>query len=118
MKDKHWKYVAKAAEEGAVDCSGAFTYWYKQAGSYMYHGSNTMWRKYCTVRGEIGKIDLVPGMAVFKKRAWKESESANPYYGDSFGDIYHVGLYIGDGKVIEAKGKNYGVVESCISEWG
>lgn len=43
---KEWKYVAGGASEGAVDCSGAFSYWYKQAGSFMYHGSNTMWRKY------------------------------------------------------------------------
>lgn len=43
-----WKYIDGYATKGIVDCSGAFTYWYKQAGSSMYHGSNTMWRKYTT----------------------------------------------------------------------
>ena len=91
---KEWKYVANGTSEGAVDCSGAFTYWYRQAGSTMYHGSNTMWRKYTTERGKIGEIELVPGMAVFK-----------------------IGLYIGDNQVIEAKGTNYGCVISKLKDW-
>lgn len=57
MLDHKWKYVAGGAKEGAVDCSGAFTYWYAQAGSYMYHGSNTMWRKYSVQKGAIGTLD-------------------------------------------------------------
>ncbi len=56
-------------------------------------------------------------MAVFKKRAWTADQAGNTYYGDAEGDVYHVGLYIGNGKVVEAKGTNYGVVESCISAW-
>lgn len=31
--------------------------------------------------------------------------------------IYHVGYYIGNGKLVEAKGKNYGVVVSSLSSW-
>lgn len=46
MADQKWRYVAGGASEGEVDCSGAFTYWYKKAGSTMAHGSNTMWREY------------------------------------------------------------------------
>lgn len=56
-------------------------------------------------------------MAVFKKRPWTADQVGNTYYGDSEDDVYHVGLYIGNGKVIESKGTNYGVVESCISAW-
>lgn len=114
---KEWKYVAGGAQEGAVDCSGAFTYWYKKAGSFMYHGSNTMWRKYTTSKGKVGEIELVPGMAVFKRRAWSEKDSTNTYYGDSIGNFYHVGCYAGNGKVIEAKGTKYGCVISNLSEW-
>ena len=112
-----WKYVEKKAEYGKVDCSGAFAYWYKQAGSYMYHGSNTMWRKYSTEKGKIGEITLVPGMAVYKRRAWKADDAGNPYYNDSIGNFYHVGLYIGGGKVIEAKSSKYNIVQSDIGEW-
>lgn len=113
---KPWKYVAGGASEGAVDCSGAFTYWYNKAGSFMYHGSNTMWRKYTTLKGKIGSIDLVPGMAVFKMR--QDGKEPDQYKGDSLGNFYHVGLYIGDGKVIEAQSTKTGVVTSCISSWG
>ena len=111
-----WKYVASGASEGAVDCSGAFTYWYKQAGSFMYHGSNTMWRKYTTAKGAIRSIELVPGMAVFKMR--RDGKEPDAYKADGLGNYYHVGLYIGDGKVIEAQSTKTGVVTSCISSWG
>ena len=90
------------------DCSGLFSWAFKQLGGTMYHGSNTMWRKYMTSKGELknGKrtdgMELLPGTAVFKNR------------GD---DYYHVGLYIGNGEVIEAKGTAYGVVKSKISAW-
>ena len=113
---KPWKYVAGGASEGAVDCSGAFTYWYGKAGSFMYHGSNTMWRKYTTAKGKIGDIDLVPGMAVFKMR--QDGKEPDQYKGDGLGNFYHTGCYIGDGKVIEAQSVKTGVVTSCISSWG
>lgn len=117
MADQKWKYVAGGASEGAVDCSGAFTYWYKKAGTTMAHGSNTMWREYSLLKGLIAEMELVPGMAVFKIRAWDSSQQSNRWYGTQPGDMYHVGLYIGNGKVVEAKGKNYGVVYSDITEW-
>jgi len=31
--------------------------------------------------------------------------------------IGHVGIYIGTGKIVEAKGKDYGVVLSTVDEW-
>lgn len=104
-----WKYEWGAAREGCVDCSGAFAYAYKQLGGFMYHGSNTMWRKYTVTKGKIGSIRLMPGMAVFKWRS-----QGGP---DSAGDYYHVGLYIGNGKVIEAQSKSTGCVESIIDKW-
>lgn len=104
-----WKYEWGAAREGCVDCSGAFSYAYKKLGSSMYHGSNTMWRKYTTEKGILGSIALVPGMAVFKWRA-----NGGP---DSLGDYYHVGLYIGDGQVIEAQSASTGCVISNIGKW-
>lgn len=55
-------------------------------------------------------------MAVYKKKL--DSKEPVQYRGDGIGNFHHVGLYIGGGKVIEAKGAKYGVVESCISEWG
>lgn len=117
MADEKWKYVAGAHREGEVDCSGAFYYAYKKLGGYMYHGSNTMWRKYTVKRGKIGEMELLPGMAVFKRRDWTAAQSANGWYETDPGDVYHVGLYVGDGWVVEAKGTKYGVVKSKIDAW-
>jgi len=81
----------------------------------MYHGSNTMWNKYCVSKGKLrggkrtdGK-ELKPGTAVFVLK------------GES--DRSHVGLYVGDGKVIEASGTKSGVITTAITnkkwaEWG
>lgn len=91
-----------------ADCSGLFWWAYKQLGGYMYHGSNTMWRKYAAAKGTLqgGKRTdgqpLKPGTAVFLTKG---------------SDRHHVGLYVGDGKVIEAKGTAYGVAESKITRW-
>lgn len=104
-----WKYEWGGAREGCVDCSGAFAYAYKRLGGFMYHGSNTMWRRYTTAKGKLGEIELLPGMAVFKRK----TEGAP----DSLGNFYHVGLYIGGGRVIEAQSAATGVVTSAVSKW-
>lgn len=84
-----------------ADCSGLFVWAYKQInGSSIYHGSNTIYNKYCSKKGRLTadlKKTIKPGTAVFT--------------GDekSHG---HIGLYVGNGKVIEASGTQAGV---CIS---
>ena len=81
----------------------------------MYHGSNTMWNKYMTNKGKLsggkrtdGKV-LQPGTAVFVLK--------------NGSDRSHVGLYIGNGEVIEASSTQSGVIKSKITnnkwaEWG
>ena len=65
------KYGSKWIGHMVADCSGLFSWAFKQLGGYMYHGSNTMWDKYCISQGELisGKRDdgrdLLPGTAVF-----------------------------------------------------
>lgn len=86
-----------------ADCSGLFSWAFKQLGGYMYHGSNTMAKKYCTKLCQMSEGTPKPGCAVFKVR--------------DGGDFYHVGLYIGAGKVIEAKGTRYGVVQTSLKGW-
>ena len=99
-----------------ADCSGLFTWAFAQLGSYMYHGSDTMFRKYTTSCGALVKgkrsdgKTLKPGTAVF---VWKEADKK---YG-------HVGLYIGSGIVIEAASTQKGVITSKVSDakweyWG
>lgn len=64
--------------------------------------ANGMLKK-CTEQGRIHTLPEIPGILVFRSG--------------------HVGIYIGGGKVIEARGFNYGVVETELKErnwqnWG
>lgn len=109
------KYGQKWVGHYVADCSGLFTWAFNQLGGYMYHGSNTMWNKYCTSKGKLsgGKRtdgqQLKPGTAVFVLKNGT--------------DRSHVGLYIGNGEVIEASSTESGVIKSKITnskwaEWG
>jgi len=108
------KYGKKWIGHMVADCSGLFSWAFKQLGGYMYHGSNTMYLKYCTNKGQLSKGQrtdghgLKPGTAVFVNNGKNYS---------------HVGLYIGDGQVIEAKGTIAGVIISKVTDkkwthWG
>ena len=104
------KYGQKWVGHRVADCSGLFAWAFRQLGGYCYHGSNTMFRRYSSASGSLSagkRTDgepLKPGTAVYKFNA---SEG-----------YHHVGLYIGAGAVIEAKGTAYGVVTSKIgSGW-
>ena len=110
------KYGKQWIGHMVADCSGLFSWAYRELGSYMYHGSNTMWDSYCTAKGELksGKRtdgqELKPGTAVFT-------------YNKKTAKRGHVGLYIGNGTVIEAAGAKAGVITSKVSaskwvEWG
>ena len=102
------KYGKKWIGHYVADCSGMFSWAFKKLGGYMYHGSNTMWKSYMTAKGALSKgrrtdgQELKPGTAVFKV---------------SGTNYHHVGLYIGNDTVIEAKGTYYGVVTSAVSTW-
>jgi cell wall-associated NlpC family hydrolase len=108
-----WKtaalYGKKWINRRVSDCSGLFSWAFKQLNGYMYHGSNTMYSKYTTAKGKLinGRREdgnaLKPATALFK-------------YNDEEG-YHHVGLYIGDGKVIEAQGTQSGGVSSDVKKW-
>lgn len=94
-------YGAKWIGHTVTDCSGLFYWAFKELGGYIYHGSNTMWNKYCSSKGDLLKsTQLKPGYAVFTGNASNKG---------------HVGLYIGNDKVIEASGTNAGVIITTIS---
>lgn len=102
------KYGSRWIGHWVADCSGLFSWAFKQLGGYMYHGSDTMFRKYTTYNGELTKgqrtdrRELKPGTAVFTYN------KTNKKYG-------HVGLYIGNGLVIEAEGTLKGVITSNVN---
>ncbi len=107
-RDMTVKYGSRWIGRRVADCSGMFAWAFRQLGGYMYHGSNTMWLKYCTAQGKLSKgarddgNRMCPGTAVFMYNNGKRG---------------HVGLYVGNGKVIEAKGTRYGVVMSDVFKW-
>ena len=100
------KYGSQWIGHHVADCSGLFYWAFSELGGYMYHGSNTMWDKYTASRGQLknGKRtdggDLLPGTAVFT---------------DHEGNKSHVGLFIGNGQVIEAAGTQQGVIMGKVS---
>lgn len=87
-----------------ADCSGLFAWAFKKLGRAIAHGSNSIYDRYCT--SDKGKLTaekrkaLLPGTAVFTGDA-----SAHG----------HIGLYVGNGKVIEASGTIAGVCTSNIT---
>lgn len=97
------EYGSRWIGRKVADCSGLFSWAFRQLGGYMYHGSDTMFRKYCTASGELSKgkrLDgkaLKPGTAVFVWNGKKYS---------------HVGLYVGNNTVIEAMSTLKGVTTS------
>lgn len=102
------KYGSKWIGHIVFDCSGLFVYAFKQFGASIYHGSNTMYLKYCSAKGQLsngkrtdGK-ELLPGTAVF---VWNADEKK----------YSHVGLYIGNGEVIEAASTVSGVIKSAVN---
>ena len=108
------KYGQKWVGHNVADCSGLFTWAFKQLGGYMYHGSNTMFKKYSIATGELKNGQRTDG---------EKLKPGTAVYTGTKDDHGHVGLYIGGGWVIEAKGTQYGVVRSSIAEkkwtwWG
>lgn len=91
-----------------TDCSGAFVYAFKKEGGSIYHGSDTIWKKYLSAKGKLKKGQredgepIKPGTAVFLYDGKKR---------------HHIGLYVGNDAVIEAKGTYYGVVVSRLNHW-
>ena len=106
MYDEHWAYEWGAAREGCVDCSGAFVYAFKKYGQSIYHGSNTIARKY--IVGEMRPVsEAKPGWAVFKRRF--DDGEPDAYIGDGLGNFYHMGLCSRDGtQALNAKSVSKG----------
>ena len=108
------EHGGKWAGHWVTDCSGIFVWAFRELGGQMYHGSNTMYREWCVNKGTLIKglrsdsQALLPGSAVF---TGDESNRG------------HVGLFVGDGVVIEAAGTLQGVTTSKVSDkkwtyWG
>jgi len=117
MHREHWSYKWGASDEGCVDCSGAFTYAFRQFGLSCPHGSNSIARTYI-VGDLLPAIEAQPGMAAFKVKSWQEDDKNNKWYGKAPGNVYHVGLVDEDTRyVLNAKGEQAGFSRDKLNSW-
>lgn len=87
----------------AYDCSGLVVAYLLGAGLISSDRSaNGLYRDVCRA---IDKTQLTAGDLVFKKYLTKDQ-------------VYHVGVYMGDGAVVHAKGRGDGVVREALSKTG
>ena len=84
-----WPYVSPGTNDArGIDCSGLFVKCFRDQGASIYHGSNTIYRKYCSEKGKLTSVSqLQPGMAVFK---WNPNTPEK--FNDGLGDFQHIGL--------------------------
>ena len=84
-----WPYVSPGTNDArGIDCSGLFVKAFRDQGGSIYHGSNTIYRKYCSEKGKLTNVSqLKPGMAVFK---WNANTPEK--FNDGLGDFQHIGL--------------------------
>ena len=84
-----WPYVSPGTNDSrGIDCSGLFVKAFRDQGASIYHGSNTIYRKYCSEKGKLANVSqLKPGMAVFK---WNANTPEK--FDDGLGDFQHIGL--------------------------
>ena len=123
MNEEHWPYEWGKAEEGSVDCSGAFVWAYRQEGESIYHGSNRIARSHIISLLPISEAK--PGMAAFKARQPGEDYYALPqgyqpgggHYNGDLNDYHHIGLVDEDPRfILNAKSTAEGFKRSPISE--
>lgn len=94
------KYGGKWAGHMVSDCAGVMVYIWRQHGMSIYHGSNTIKRKYCGTT----QTKPQPGYAAFRVKNGT--------------DYHHIGIVAEDGlNVYEDKGTQAGFVMSAASSW-
>lgn len=104
-------FVAKA-----FDCSGLGTYYFLKVGLIKYDMTADDLYKLCK---KISKKELKPGDFVFQegeKTITVKDETTGKEVKKIVKYMHHIGYFVGDNKVIEAKGRLYGVVESEYSD--
>ena len=87
-----WPYVSPGTnDQNGIDCSGLFVKAFRDQGGSIYHGSNSIYRKYCSEKGKLTNVSqLRVGMAVFK---WNANTPEK--FNDGLGDFQHIGLVTG-----------------------
>lgn len=108
--ERAMRFIAKSAKKPlyAFDCSGLICGFLMAKGLSGRVNSRTMYAK----SKRIHRDELQPGDLVFRYRDKDKSGGGTYKY------IYHVGVYVGNDKVIESKGRDDGVVMRGINASG
>ncbi len=93
------RYVWGASRPGAFDCSGFTMYVMRQFGVSLPHSSSAQFR----MGSSVSRSNLLAGDLVFFSLATR-------------GVVGHVGVYIGNGRMIHASTPSTGVIVSSLSE--
>lgn len=111
-----WPYVSPGTnDQNGIDCSGLFVKCFRDQGASIYHGSNTIYRKYCSEKGRLTNAgQLRRGYAVFK---WNGNTPEK--FNDGLGDFQHIGLVVSVNplRIIHASSAGSVRVDSSISKW-
>ena len=95
------KYIGKPA----MDCAQLVRIAFKAGGINLPSGASSQWRRGPWIEKDtIDKMPLDQVCAVFH-----ESPASNP--------MNHVGLYMGDGTVVDARGSRYGVLHKSLKAY-
>lgn len=101
-------YIKKAAKTPlyAFDCSGLIIHWLRDIRGLINSDTNAqgLYRQ-CKQQGKLGAWQMQPGDFVFR-------------YSFIKGKMGHIGVYVGNGMVIEAQGRDAGVVMRHLSYGG
>lgn len=93
-----YPYVSPGTNDSrGIDCSGLWVKCFRDQGASIYHGSNTIFHDYCSETGKLTSASqLCPGMAVFKCKAWTDSEAdrKNKWYKKEPGNLSHIGMVV------------------------
>jgi len=114
VREQSRKYGMKWIGHTVADCSGLFRWAFRQLGGDIAHGSNSIYDRYCSSHGSLKKGKTSGG---------QELEQGTAVFTGTSADRKHIGLYVGNGKVIEAKNTQSGVIESSVYDerwtwWG
>ena len=106
--DRALAYIKKATKTPlyAFDCSGLIIHWLRDIRGLIDSDTNAqgLYRQ-CKQQGKLGAWQMQAGDLVFR-------------YSFAVGKMGHVGVYVGNGMVIEAQGRDAGVVMRHLSYGG
>ena len=93
------------------DCSGLLRGMTRELLEYISGGATTQFNLRCVATGRLDSRPDLPGILVFRAKSGSDTQMA------------HVGLYVGNGMVVHARGTSYGVVYESIDKhawthWG